>query len=172
MHKLFLRAAGLTLIIMVQVTPRYSVAAEVPLPLFSVTDVQGNAISSDALKQTRHWVMVVVASNNQTSREFLNNLQMNANGWGDGLAIVVIGNLAEFTSLMANNGKLIGVRWYRDESGTLTKTLNLPGIPAALGMNSDNKINWHSIGLPQQLDKAQSLVGSWINIPSKVPVVK
>jgi hypothetical protein len=143
-----------------------------PLPELALADKDGVAINLLTLKQPTPWVMLIVDSSKPQTQLALAHLQRKEGDWGNSLVVVAIGNQAAFSSLLAKNEKLLGVRWYRDTSGNILKMLSLPGIPAALGITPDNLISWHSIGIPEQVDKAQSLVGSWINSPVSVPVVK
>jgi hypothetical protein len=147
-------------------------AANSPLPELTLADKDGVAVNLLTLKQPAPWVMLIVDANKPQTQLNLTRLQKKDGDWGSNLVVIAIGNQAAFTSLLAKNDKLLGVRWYRDTSGNILKTLSLPGVPAALGITPDNQINWHAIGLPDQVEKAQSLVGSWIGMPAIVPVVK
>lgn len=147
-------------------------AANGPLPALTLADKDGVAIDPLTLKQATPWVLLVVDANKPQTQLTLTRLQRKVGDWGGGLAVVVIGNQPAFTALLARNDKLVGVRWYRDTAGNLLKTLSLPGTPAALGITPDNLVSWHSIGMPEQVDKAQSLVWSWINPPAVAPAVK
>lgn len=147
-------------------------AANAPLPALPLADKDGATIDLLTLKQATPWVLLVVDANKPQTQLTLTRLQRKVGDWGGNLAVVVIGTQPAFTALLAKNDKLVGARWYRNTSGNLLKTLSLPGSPAALGITPENIISWHSIGLPEQVDKAQSLIWSWISMPAIVPAVK
>lgn len=138
------------------------------LPNVTLADQSGATVNQATLQRTTPWVLLVVDANKPQTQSTLMRLQKD---WSGGLAVVVLGNQAAFDALVAKNATLAGVRWYRDAPGTFLKTLSLPGVPAVLGVTPANQIAWRAIGLPEQVDKAQSLIGSWINPPANAPVI-
>jgi hypothetical protein len=160
----FIRAGLMALTITLQMMSGYSQAADMALPLFSVTDFQGNVVSSDALKQSQPWVLIVVATNNQPSRELLSRLQMSKVTWTDRITIIVSGEAPAAAAMKQENDKLSSVHWYRDADDSILGHLGLSGLPAILGIMPGDFIVWRSMGVPATILDTQSMVASWIGL--------
>jgi hypothetical protein len=160
----FIRAGLMALAITLQLMSGYAQAADVPLPLFSVTDLQGNVVSSVALKQPQPWILIVVAANNQSSRELLSRLQMSQVAWTDRITIIVSGEAAAAEAIKQENDKLSNAHWYRDADDSILANLGLGGLPAILGIVPGDFIAWRSMGVPEAIPDTQSMVASWIDL--------
>lgn len=154
----------MALTITLQMMSGYAQAADVPLPLFSVTDLQANVVNSDALKQSQPWILIVVAANNQPSRELLSRLQMSQVVWTDRITIIVSGEAAAAEAMKQDSDNLSSARWYRDADGSVLGSLGLSGWPAVLGIVPGDFIVWRSMGLPATIPDTQSMVASWIGL--------
>ena len=157
----------LTVIVTLQVVPGYSRATEVPLPQFSVTDLQGNVVSSDTLNRSETWVLIAVAPNNQPSRALLNELQTSKIVWSDRVVIIVSGDLTSANAMEQQNSKLGSAKWYRDADGNVMRNLGLSGWPAVMGIVPGNFIAWRSMGVPEASKSTQGLVANWIGLVVK-----
>lgn len=135
-------------------------AAERPLPALALADADGAAASAWMPARATPWILLVVDPARQQTQGALARLQLQADG--DGVVVVVIGDEMAFQALRKRYNTLPGLRWYRDTSGTLLRTLRLPGLPAVLGMTPDNQVAWQVIGVPEHAGKAHSLVASWL----------
>ncbi len=138
-------------------------AAERVLPALALADKDGSAAALTQLNASPPWVVMVVDAGKPQTAASLARLYKKDGDWGDKLVVVVNGSAAAMQTLMSGHRALAGVQWYRDTSGTAMQSLHLAGLPAVLGINAKQQIVWQSIGLPQQTEKAQSLVASWIN---------
>jgi hypothetical protein len=136
-------------------------AAERPLPVLTLADQSGAPAPGWMAEQGGPWLLLVVDAGKVASQAALARLQpRNA---GQGLTVVAVGSDAAFRTLLQRHAALKDARWYRDTSDTLLKTLQLPGLPALLGMTADQQIAWQVIGLPADTAKARSLADSWLN---------
>lgn len=142
-------------------------AAEVPLPSFTVADLQGNIVSSDLLGKADPWVLVVVAPKNKPSQTLLDGLQTSKVTWTDRVIIVVTGDQAKLEAMKKQNSKLENVHWYRDVDNNIMRNLGLSGWPAVLGVVPGHSIAWRSMGAPATTLATQSMVANWIGLVLK-----
>jgi hypothetical protein len=137
-------------------------AADQALPQLALADQDGRAAPDWLPERPAPSIVLVVDPAKPQSQAALVRLQLQAHG-GEGVLVLAIGSEQAFQAMRQRVGTLAGVRWYRDTSGTLMRTLQLPGLPAVLGITAERRIAWRAIGLPQDAGKAQSLVQSWLN---------
>jgi hypothetical protein len=135
------------------------------LPHLLLADPQEALTTEETLKRPTPWVLMVVDPASNQTQPALNRLHKKEGGWGEGLVVVATGDQAALKALITRNEKLTGVRWLRDMTGKINKTLQLRGTPAVIGIRPDNQVAWKVTGLPEQDDKAQSMVGAWISFP-------
>lgn len=150
-----------------QLTVVVAATVEVPVVPFVVSDLEGNSLASDQIKQTEPWVLVVVSANQKSSTDLLSKLERKEGDWANRLTIVVSGNQKEVAQLAQQNNKLVNVRWYRDADGSIMQNLGLSGWPALMGIIPGDFIAWRSVGVPAQAPEAQSLVSSWIGLTTR-----
>jgi hypothetical protein len=137
-------------------------AAAPALPPLTLTDRAGAAATETTLKQAGPWTMVVVDAERPLTATLLSRLQKKEGDWGGRVVVVAIGTSRALEDLATRQPKLTGVRWYRDTSGQLLKQLQLPGVPAVLGIRADNSIGWQSLAVPAQPEATQAMVNAWL----------
>jgi len=136
--------------------------AERSLPPLELSDSAAQPANLVNLGDAPKWILVVVDPARAQTQAALARLDWEADGRNAHVVMVAVGADAPFQALVKRLGTRSGARFYRDATGSLPKALQLPGLPAVLGMTDDNRIAWQVIGLPPQQEKARSLFDSWL----------
>src|SRR6266481_7888014 len=107
-----------------------------PLPGFSLLTPDGKTLSSSQLKLPKNWLLVYVHPRSAESVVVLNQLKDDKQAAANQKVIVIVGGASpiEARDLMAGYGHLKAVTWYADPKRDVLQTLDLPGIPAVIGM--------------------------------------
>jgi hypothetical protein len=141
-------------------------AAEPALPSLPLADSEGQPADLARLSAGTRWVLLVVDPAAPQTQAALARLQR-ADAPAGQLVVVAIGSPAAFRSLVSHYGKTPGARFYREANGALLKALQLPGLPAALGIEPDDRIAWRLIGASRQLDMPGNLPDAWLGVAAR-----
>jgi len=139
---------------------RPAAAADKLLPDFDVTSADAATVSSAALADGRHWLLIYV-------RPDCAPCDAVAHLWTEGDAPapparlrVIVGAASPETlrEMQARYPLLNGAAWYADSTGAAARALGLSGAPVLLGMRG-GAIAWTSQGL---LPITRSQISGWI----------
>jgi hypothetical protein len=144
-------------------------AAPRTLPMLTLADETGTALTEASLLQSANWVLLVVDAEKHLTTAVLPRFQKKDGGWAGRLVVVAAGPEAAFRRMVGQNAKLEGVRWSRDTSGRLMQQLGLSGTPVLLGIGPDNVIAWQLAAVPEAPEKVQALVSQWLDSPAAGP---
>ena len=140
-----------------------SVVAQSPirsLPAFDLLAGDGSAVSSLALSQPEHWLLVVAQRPCPRCEAALAAL---ATTTEPGKMVIVWpgASVVELNAMRARHSQLGAAAWYRDEHRAVLSTLGVNGAPVVMGM-SGNRIFWTRNLAAMSAGDIESLVKSWI----------
>jgi hypothetical protein len=137
---------------------------------FTIKDMNGQELSTDSLRQTRNWILVVIDPNLQSAQKFMNALPAKQDLIEGRVVFLSLGTPALTRALMAKNEKYSSARWFNSTNTDLSmKALRLSGLPTILAVNAEHKISWQYSGLPEPAEKVADMVRGWV---SRVTLIK
>jgi hypothetical protein len=140
--------------------PASAGAADRPLPDFEVTSADAGTVSSAALGDASHWLLIYIQPDCAPCDAV-------ADLWSDAKppapasrvrVVVAATSVERLPQVQARYPMLAGAAWYADSTGAAGRALGLTGAPALLGVRGET-IAWTSLGL---LPITRSQISGWI----------
>lgn len=127
-----------------------------------VRDLQGQVLNADALQMPRNWVLIVLDAELPSARNLLSALTAKDTVWSDNVSVLLLGEApGELLKEIAANPKLANVRVLTAGDRTALQVLDLPGVPAILGVRENKEIGWVRSGVPADAHRLDSLLTGW-----------
>lgn len=128
-----------------------------------VRDLQGQVLDADALRMPRNWVLVILDAELPSARNLLATLTAKDTVWSDNVSVLVLGESAQdLLKEIAANPKLANVRVLTAGDKAALQVLDLPGVPAILGVRENQQIGWVRSGVPADARRLDSLLTGWV----------
>lgn len=128
-----------------------------------VRDLQGQVLDADALRMPRNWVLVILDAELPSARNLLATLTAKDTVWSDNVSVLVLGESAQdLLKEIAANPKLANVRVLTASDKAALQVLDLPGVPAILGVRENQQIGWVRSGVPADARRLDSLLTGWV----------
>ncbi|MDY6947002.1 MAG: hypothetical protein SXG53_14900 [Pseudomonadota bacterium] len=128
-----------------------------------VRDLQGQVLDADALRMPRNWVLVILDSELPSARNLLVTLTAKETVWSDNVSVLLLGESPqELLKEIAANPKLANVRLLTANDKAVLQVLELPGVPAVLGIRENQQIGWVRSGVPADARRLDSLLTGWV----------
>lgn len=109
-----------------------------------VVEQAGTAV---ALETLQAGAIAVLDPRLSSSRELLDALHRSGYQ-GDGLVVLVAGDVRQAEALRRRSNALPRARWVSAEANAVLRQLELTGTPVVLGLDRQQRIAWRESGLP------------------------
>lgn len=137
-----------------------------PLPVFDLTGIDGQRVSTSLVTMEGTWLIVYVQPGCDPCDAILKAAAQHDNpSVVDRLVLVVRSQTAEEVQAMAERHPRIGrTAWYMDKEGEMFTRLRLGGAPVVIGLRG-KIIEWSLAGVLADARAVGSVLGSWIAKP-------
>ncbi len=107
------------------------------------------------------WVLIVVDANRRGSEAYLAALRRDGYD-GRGALVAVVGNAAAAEALQQRRHLLPQAQWTVVDAALLQRQLGLAGVPAALGMDAQQRAAWQVSGQPPRSGSLVLRIADWL----------
>lgn len=133
------------------------------LPAFSVSSSTGAAISTNDLHLSKQWVLVVIDPALPSAKELLRTLVAKETLWSERVTILLLRESAAVRDVIAAEPKLANVRVVVANTADAIAQLDIPGVPAVLGIRANDEIAWVRAGLISRPGRMHELLSGWLS---------
>lgn len=144
-----------------------SVAQTVPqrvLPELTLTNRQGQSVTTAQLRMSQPWVLAVVDPSLPSAGVLLNALLAKDSVWDERLTLLLLRPSQSLQEQIASEPRLANVRLVIATTPAVMHQLDVPGLPALLGVRANQEIAWARAGLPRGAVRLDVQVGSWLAV--------
>jgi hypothetical protein len=133
-----------------------------PLPVFSITALDGTEVTSDSLVVDGQWLLVYVQTGCSACDSLMRAVVEERTDLASHMVIVIGGvDSATAARLAGAFPKLSGARWYADKTNVLETTLRTPGAPVVYGLRG-NMLEWSLTGIVPDAAAYKTALVSWV----------
>ena len=136
-----------------------------PLPVFSITALDGTEVTSDSLVAEGQWLLVYVQTGCSACDSLMRAVVEERTDLASHMVIVIGGvDAATAARLAGRFPTLSGARWYADKTNVLGSTLRTPGAPVVYGLRG-NMLEWSLTGIVPDAASYKTALVSWVSAP-------
>jgi len=132
------------------------------LPAITLSNPQGQAVTTEQLRMSQPWVLAVVDPSLPSAEALLGALLAKESVWTERLTLLLLRPSQSLEERIAKEPRLATVRVVIATTPAVMNQLDVAGLPALLGIKANQEIAWTRAGLPRGAARLDKQVGGWL----------